>query len=78
MEKSVKKFISLPPEKIMEGVILMADHIGISGSISEVYDLYDAVFKEQQKAKHYVKEFNEAMENDFSELKDKKRKNNKS
>jgi len=58
---SVKKFIKMDPNKLTDEVAEMCNRLGISGSIGGVYDLYEAVLREQEQAKERLKKQKEIM-----------------
>lgn len=52
---TMKDFALIPHARLKEAILEMAKKLGIPGSISGYYDLYEAIFKEQEKAKETKK-----------------------
>ncbi|WP_420642960.1 hypothetical protein [Candidatus Leptofilum sp.] len=54
--------INLEDKKLREGVRIMCEWLGIPGNATNLYDLYEAVFREQEKARKHTNELNEILE----------------
>jgi len=53
----MKQFKDIGQKELMTAMKHFVDELGISGSILGVYDIYQAIFKEQQKARNYKDPF---------------------
>ncbi|MCA9918693.1 MAG: hypothetical protein KC445_12115 [Anaerolineales bacterium] len=57
-----KSLIDVEDKKLREGVRNMCEWLGIPGSVANSYDLYEAVFREQEKARKQTNELNKILE----------------
>jgi len=54
-----KQFKDIGQKELMTAMKHFVDELEISGSILGVYDIYEAIFKEQEKSKNYRHPFDD-------------------
>lgn len=65
----MKKFKDISREELQNAIVSMLDLLDISGSIIGEYDIYNAIYKEQEKAKEHERSTTLLYTNtDFSSL----------
>lgn len=48
----MRKFKNIEYEDLLDGILKMLDYLGIAGSTS-TYNIYSAIYAEQEKAKNF-------------------------